>query len=291
MATTKDSPDLHLDFVEIVEPRLFMSTSYQNTYINSTPTGVIDVSNPGSGWFDCGSISAVRIPLTKEAFELMKGVPKTSRKYWELSRTAQITFNTSDLTPYVEALIMGQTLFNTMGSLLASSEQVASLMDDGSRRRKYIKLTKPVDPAFQQYDIVACASNTSASLKDSYNIAVVESLVASVVTLEGAGFPVDTVIGDTIAKIRSIEFIDALGTDTIRSALLFWDTMVSASTPRIQHCLYLPKLRNFAGGDMDMKDAAEPYDTGITLTAAAVNMTYGDGTSGYNFYKKWVLQY
>lgn len=291
MTTTKDSPDLHLDFVEIVAPRLFMSTSYKTTYLTSTPAAKIDVSNPGSGWLDCGTIKAARLPVSKEIFEHKMGIPKTSRKQWEIDRTFQVSFNTKDLTPYVQALIEGSTVYNVTGSLLASSEHVASLYTDGSRRRKYIKLTKTKDPALKQYDLVACASNTSASLKDSYNIAVVESHSASLITLEGAGFPIDPVAGDLVSKIRSVEFIDKLGSDTIRSALLFWDTLVSGGVSKLQHVLYIPKLRNYSGSDMDTKDAVEPYDMGVTLSAQAVSMTYGDGTTGYNFYKKWVLNY
>lgn len=291
MSTTKDAPNLHLDFVEIVEPRLFISSSYNTSYLTSTPAAKIDVSNPGSGWFDCGTIRAVRVPISKEVFEHMAGVPKTSRKQWEINRTAQISFNTKDLTPYVEALIMGSTIFNVTGSLLASSEHVASLFTDGSRRRKYFKIAKVVDPAFKQYDLVVCASNTSASLKDSYNVAVVESMTGSIVTLESSGFPTDPALGDLVSKVRTVEFIDNLGSDVVRSALLFWDTLVSGGTSKIQHVLYFPKLRNYSGGDYDMKDAAEPYDIGVTLSAQAVSMTYGDGSTGYNFYKKWVLNY
>jgi len=291
MTTTKDAPDLSLSFVEIVEPRLFMSTSYKSTYIDSTPSSVVDVLNPGAGWFDCGTIRAVRIPVSKEVFELKQGVPKTSRKQWETGRTAQITFNTHDLAPHVESLIMGQTLFNTMGSLAASAEHVASLLTDGSRRRKYVKLAKTVDPDWNEYDIIACASNTSASLKDSYNIGVVDSITASFLTLKDSGFPVDPVIGDLIAKIRAIEFIDSLGSDITRSALLFWDAQVVSSSPVIQYVLYFPKLKNYSGGDFDLKDGAEPYDSAVTLSAQSALMTFGDGTTGYNFFKKWVLQF
>ena len=291
MSTTKDAPNLHLDFVEIVEPRLFISSSYNTAYLTSTPAAKIDVSNPGSGWFDCGTIRSVRVPISKEVFEHQAGVPKTSRKQWEISRSAQISFNTKDLTPYVEALIMGSSIFNVTGSLIASSEHVASLFTDGSRRRKYFKIAKKKNPAFKQYDLVVCASNTSASLKDSYNVAVVESMTGSIITLEGAGFPADPALGDLVSKVRTVEFIDNLGSDVVRSALLFWDTLVSGGTSKLQHVLYFPKLRNYSGGDYDMKDAAEPYDIGVTLSAQAVSMTFGDGSTGYNFFKKWVLNY
>ena len=76
MSTTKDAPDLQLDFVEIVEPRLWISTSYKDTYVAADPTAVFDVDNPGSEWFDCGTIRAARLPVTKDVFEHMQGVPK-----------------------------------------------------------------------------------------------------------------------------------------------------------------------------------------------------------------------
>ncbi len=53
MATTKDAPDLQLDFVEIVEPRLWISSSIQTSYKTANPSAIFDIDNPGSGWFDC----------------------------------------------------------------------------------------------------------------------------------------------------------------------------------------------------------------------------------------------
>jgi len=296
MSTTKDAPDLQLDFVEIVEPRLWISSSYKDTYVAADPTAVFAVDNPGSGWFDCGTIRAARLPVTKDVFEHMQGVPKTSRKFWEVGRTAQITFNTADLSPYVEALLMGQTLYNTTAgsgtNVAASAANIGSLLADGTRRRKYIVTRDYMPtPALAEYDIVVCASNTNASLKDSYNIAVVESANATKVTLADSGFPVDPVLGDTFCHVKAVEFIDSMGSDQVRSALLFYDSVVSGGSVKIQYALYFPKIRNYAGGDFDLKDGAEPYDVGITFSSQAVNMTYGDGSTGYNFYKKWVLQF
>ncbi len=295
MATTKDAPSLALDFVEVVEPRLWMSTSYKNTYVSSIPAAVLDVSNPGTGWFDLGSIRAVKIPVTKDVFEFKQGVPRTSRKQWEIDRTSMITFNTADLTPYVEALIMGNVLYNTLGgghSRGAEGSHVASLFADGSRRRTIMETAStPSGEALGQYDMVVLGSPTAASLETSYNIAVVESWVASLLTLADAGFPIDPADNDVVQKVDAIEFIDSMGSDTVRSVMLFWDTLVSSGTIKLQHCLYLPKVRNYAGGDFDLKDAAEPYDVGITLSAQAVSMTFSNGSTGYNFYKKWVLQY
>ena len=119
MTTTKDSPNLQLDFVEIVSPRLWMSTTYKNTYVgNAAPAAALDVTAPLSEWYDCGSIMAAKVPVSKTVRENMRGIPQTSRKQWEVVRTAQITFNTADLTPYVEALINGQTLYNTLSGSL-----------------------------------------------------------------------------------------------------------------------------------------------------------------------------
>jgi len=287
MATTKDSPNLQLDFVEIVSPRLWISTSYKNTYVgNAAPVLALDVSNPLSNWYDCGSIQSARIPVTKEMRELKRGIPKTSRKFWETDRTAQITFNTSDLSPYVEALIMGQTIRNTLSG---NACKVGSLM---GAPRQSIGLSASPAPGFSEYDVVVCASPTSASLEDSFNLAVVESLSASLLTLEGAGFPIATVDEDTVQKVTRTAFIDRMGTDTIRSAMLFWDDKLDSSgNIKIQHAIYFPKVRNFSGGDLDFKDASEEYETSITLSAQAVEMTFDDGTLGYDFYKKWMLSY
>ena len=72
MATTKDSPTLQLDFVEIARPRLWMSTTYKNTYVgNAAPAAALNVSAPLTGWYDCGSIQGVRIPVAKEMYEYL----------------------------------------------------------------------------------------------------------------------------------------------------------------------------------------------------------------------------
>jgi len=285
MTTTKDSPNLQLDFVEIVAPRLWMSTTYKNTYVgNAAPAAALDVMAPLSGWYDCGTIKAAKLPVTKTMREIKRGIPQTSRKIWEIDRTAMLSFNTSDLTPYVEALIMGQTLrVTTIGSLW----QVSSLMAQSK-----IQAVLASTPTLAQYDVVVCASPKAASLETSFNLAVVESLSASLLTLEGSGFPIAMVHADRIQKVTRTAFIDRMGIQTIRSAMLFWDDIVDSSgSVQAQHCVYFPKVRNYTGGDFDFKSETEEYETGITLAAQAVSMTFDDGTTGYDFYKKWVLSY
>ena len=292
MATTKDSPSLQLDFVEIARPRLWMSTSYKNTYVgNAAPAAALDVSSPLTGWYDCGTIQGVRIPVTKEMYELKRGLPKTSRKLWEIDRSAQITFNTSDLSPYVEALIMGQTIRNT---LVGNACVAGSLV--GSSDRTKVGLDATPDPtSLVEYDFVVCASPTAASLETSFNLAVVEANTGafdSTLELEGAGFPVAIAQEDTIQKVSRTAFIDKMGTDTIRSAMLFWDVKLDGSgNKKIQQAMYFPKIRNFTGGDLDFKDGGEEYETSITLAAQAVEMTFDDASTGYDFYKKWMLAY
>jgi len=285
MTTTKDAPNLQLDFVEIVSPRLWMSTTYKNTYVgNTAPAAALNVLAPLSGWYDCGTITAAKLPITKTMREVKRGLPQTSRKMWEIDRTAQITFNTSDLSPYVEALIMGQTLRVTT---TGSSWQVASLM-----AQTKIQTVLASTPTLAQYDVVVCASPKLASLNVSFNLAVVESMVASLLTLEGGGFPVAMVHADRIKQVTRTAFIGRRGIQTIRSAMLFWDSMVDSSgNIKAQHCVYFPKIRNYTGGDFDFKSETEEYETGITLAAQAVLMTFDDGSSGYDFYKKWVLSY
>jgi len=287
MTTTKDSPNLQLDFVEIVSPRLWMSTTYKNDYIgNAAPATALNVMAPLSGWYDCGTILAAKVPLTKTMRELKKGTPQTSRKFWETDRTAQITFNTSDLSPYVEALIMGQTLRLNLSATITA--HVASPM-------ALSKATAILDgnpPAFAQHDVVVCASPKAASLETSFNMAMIESLTASLLTLEGAGFPIAMAPGDVVTKVKRTAFIDRMGVQTVRSVMLFWDTVInSAGNIKAQHCLYYPKVRNFTGGDMDFKTENEEYESSVTLAAQAVYMTFDDGSTGYDFLKKWMLSY
>jgi len=287
MTTTKDSPNLHLDFVEIVAPRLWISTVYKNTYVaNAAPAAALDVTQPLAGWYDCGSIKAVKVPVAKTVREYMRGIPQTSRKQWETTRTAQVTFNTSDLTPYVEALINGQTVYNT---LTGGKTNVGSLFGLG---HKSVLLASSA-AGLTQYDIVVCASPLGgAPLATNFNLAVVESLTASVLVLEGGGFPILTVAGDRVHRVSRVAFLDKMGTSTIRSAMLFWDDVVdSAGSVQVQHAMYFPKIQNFTGQDLDFKSETEEYESSITLAAQAVEMTFDDGTTGYDFYKKWILAY
>jgi len=286
MTTTKDSPNLQLDFVEIVSPRLWMSTTYKNTYVgNSAPAAALDVTAPLSDWYDCGSIMAAKVPVSKTVREHMRGIPQTSRKQWEVGRTAQITFNTADLTPYVEALINGQTLYNTMsGSLWKTSDNTLA------SGRTTVRLAST--PTLAQYDVVVIASPTNASMVDSFNLGVVESLTGSVAVLEGAGVPIAIVQGDRVQKTTRVALLDRMGTSTIRSAMLFWDDIVDSSgNVKTQHCMYFPRVQNFSGQDLDFKSETEEYESSLTLSAIATSMTFDDGTTGFDFYKKWVLAY
>lgn len=285
MTTTKDAPNLHLDFVEIVAPRLWMSSSYKNTYVgNVAPAAALDVMSPLSEWYDCGSIKAAKVPVSKTIRDYMRGQPQTSRKQWEITRSAQVTFNTSDLTPYVEALINGQTIFNTTSG---DGYHVGSIMGLG-----HAAAVLDGEPSFSEYDIVVCASPTAASRFTSFNLGVVESLSASLLTLEGYGFPISMAAGDIVQKVTRVAMMDRMGTNTVRSAMLFWDDVVDSSGDiQVQHCMYFPKLQNFSGQDLDFKSENEEYESSITLSAQATYMTFDDGSTGYDFYKKWVLAY
>jgi len=286
MTTTKDSPNLQLDFVEIVAPRLWISTTYKNTYVsNAAPALALDVSAPLSGWYDCGSIKAVKVPVAKTVREYMRGIPQTSRKQWETTRIAQITFNTSDLSPYVEALINGQTLFNTMATGHWHVSSIRAL-------DRKIAVVGGSATGWVESDLLVCASPGTASINVSFNLAVVESVSASILTLEGAGFPVSMVVTDNLRKVNRVAFKDVMGTNTVRSAMLFWDDVVDSSgNVQLQHAMYFPKIQNFTGQDLDFKSETEEYETSITLAAQAVEMTFDDGATGYDFYKKWLLAY
>lgn len=288
MTTTKDAPDLNLRFVEIVSPRLWMSTSYKNTYIGNTrPAAALDIDAPLSGWYDCGTLMAARVPVTKDVFEFKQGIPKTMRKMWEVDRTAQVTFNTANLNPYVEAFILGQTLYNTVNN--TASGKTASL---AGARGSCTLASYCASKGFAADQLVVCASPTNASSETSYNMAMIQSVSGKAMTLEDLGFPVKPLKADKIKRLSAVDFMDKMGVDTVRSAMLFWDTYIDSSgSKKLQHAIYFPKLRNFSGGDIDFKDSSEPYENSVTMTAQAISMTFADATTGYDFYKKWVLAY
>jgi hypothetical protein len=290
MATTKDAPNLQLDWVEIVSPRVWMTTSYNSDYVgNARPAAMLDVAAPLSGWYDMGSVKSVTVPVTKEVFEHKQGAPKTARKIFEIDRSAQIVFNTVDVAPWVEAFMLGKTVYNTLDGTVG--KRVASINAGDNARTHFGLASYCASTGWADYDLVVCASPTSASTEDSFNYAVVESTTTNKITLEGFGLPVTPVVGDRLDKVDAVDFIDQMGTDTVRSLILFWDTRTPDGVKELQHVLYYPKVRNFSGGDIDFKDQSEAYEMSVTMSAQAVNMTFADSTTGYDLYKKFILAY
>lgn len=290
MALTKDAPNINLQFVEVTNVRVWMTNGLNTDYIDSSPSGAFDVENPLSGWYDLGNVMAVRLPATKDIFDYSAGTPKTSRKQFEIGRTAQITFNLAELTPYAEAFITGQKIRNQLRTPDASSH-VASLY---TNKRTKVKLASTPVSGFDGGDMVVCGSPTVASLEDNLNITTisVSPIAGNIVEFSDFGFPQEMVVGDVVQKVDAIELIDKLGVVIVRSMIVFYD-IVAPNYPDsvIQYALYYPRVNSFAGGELDFKDGAQPYEMSSTMAAQATKMTYSDGDTGVGMYKKFILQY
>lgn len=89
MSYSYDQPELHSDYIFVSSPRIFIR-DYASSLLYSGQS-ILDVSSPLSGWSDVGLISNVGIPVTRNIVKLQLGLPKTTRKSFELLREAQVT--------------------------------------------------------------------------------------------------------------------------------------------------------------------------------------------------------
>lgn len=89
MSLSYEQPELHSDYIIVSSPRIFIQDyAAGNLYSGQQ---ILAVSTPLSGWADVGLISNVAIPVTRNIVKLQLGLPKTTRKSFELSREAQVT--------------------------------------------------------------------------------------------------------------------------------------------------------------------------------------------------------
>lgn len=89
MAYSYEQPEKYSDYIFVSSPRIFIRDyAAANLYSGQQ---LLAVSTPLSGWNDAGLISNVAIPVTRNIQKLQLGLPKTTRKSFELSREAQVT--------------------------------------------------------------------------------------------------------------------------------------------------------------------------------------------------------
>ena len=89
MAYSYEQPEKHSDYIIVSSPRIFIQDYVAgNLYSGQS---ILAVSSPLTGWTDVGLISNVAVPVTRNIVKLQLGLPKTTRKSFELSREAQVT--------------------------------------------------------------------------------------------------------------------------------------------------------------------------------------------------------
>jgi hypothetical protein len=125
MAFSYEQPTLHEDYIFVSSPRIFIRDYAAATVYSGQQ--LLAVSTPLSGWNDAGLISNVAIPVTRNIQKLQLGLPKTTRKSFELSREAQVTLTFHEM--HVNTL---QQLTGTTQKNVISGAPVVSQTNSGT---------------------------------------------------------------------------------------------------------------------------------------------------------------
>ena len=109
-----EQPTLHEDYIFVSSPRIFIR-DYSSSLLYSGQQ-ILQVSAPPTGWKDVGLISNIAIPVTRNIVKLALGLPKTTRKSFELSREAQVTLTFHEIFADTLSNLMGTTQKNVIGA-------------------------------------------------------------------------------------------------------------------------------------------------------------------------------
>jgi len=109
-----EQPTLHEDYIFVSSPRIFIR-DYAASVLYSGQQ-ILQVSSPLTGWKDVGLISNIAIPVTRNIVKLALGLPKTTRKSFELSREAQVTLTFHEMFADTLSQLMGTTQTNVIGA-------------------------------------------------------------------------------------------------------------------------------------------------------------------------------
>ena len=140
MSYSFDQPELHSDYIFVSSPRVFIR-DYASSIIYSGQS-ILAVSTPLSGWSDAGLISNVTIPVTRNITKLQLGLPKTTRKSFELSREATIALTYHEMHVDTLSKLIGVTNKNviSMGTIASQANAVnaVSTLSSGYDTNKFV---------------------------------------------------------------------------------------------------------------------------------------------------------
>jgi len=112
MAYSYEQPEKYSDYIFVSSPRIFIRDyAAANLYSGQQ---LLAVSTPLTGWTDVGLISNVAIPVTRNIQKLQLGLPKTTRKSFELSREAQVTLTFHEMHVNTIQQLTGATQKNVI---------------------------------------------------------------------------------------------------------------------------------------------------------------------------------
>lgn len=278
MPFTFEQPNISTAFVTVAAPRVFIANQGAVPDVTLS-TGDVPYVLPiaanviTDGWFDMGAIDTVTMPVTKDFVKYEAGATRTTRKQYERSRNAQITFNYKEMMPYVKAFCTGSSIYNTVATAAAVQLSAAT----------QTTLTTASTANFAVGDTIGVAP-TSGALTTTYNLCIVTSLTSTVLTVTGLqSAPGAT---DWIRQIARTEYNDPIGTITERTILMFFDYEVTAGKVS-QYLVWFPKVITSSAYAPDFKDTNDYMSSAVTFEAMSTTQTLDDATSKLVLYRAW----
>lgn len=279
MPFTFEQPNISTAFVTVAAPRVFIANqgavpdvvlaTGDVPYVLPIAAAVIT-----DGWFDMGAIDTVTMPVTKDFVKYEAGATRTTRKQYERSRSAQITFNYKEMMPYVKAFCTGSSIYNTVVT------QAATQLT-GTPTQTSIPVTSAT--GFAVGDTIGIAP-TSGGIPTSYNLCVITAVNGTTLTVSGLmSAPAAT---DYARKIARTEYNDPIGTITERTILMFFDYEVTAGKVS-QYLVWFPKVITSSAYAPDFKDTNDYMSAAVTFEAMSTTQTLDDATSKLVLYRAW----
>lgn len=279
MAFTFEQPNISTAFVTVAAPRVFIAN--QGAIPDLVPaTGDVPYILPiaanviTDGWFDMGAIDTVTMPVTKDFVKYEAGATRTTRKQYERSRSAQITFNYKEMMPYVKAFCTGSTIYNTIDSAHTATTISGTPANVNT-------LVVAAATGLEVGDTIAIDSGTITA---SYNICVITAINGTTLTVQGL-MKVPT-NGDSVQKIARTEYNDPIGTITERTIAMFFDYEVTAGKVS-QYLVWFPKVITSSAYAPDFKDTNDYMSAAVTFEAMSTTQTLDDSTSKLVLYRAW----
>jgi len=275
MPNTWEQPNISTAYIQVAAPRVFIANQGAEPDLAGDIPYVLPIASDvvTDGWFDLGAITGATIPVTKDFVKYEAGATRTTRKQYERSRTAQLTFTYQEMMPYVKAFCSGSTIFNTVtGSATTTT---------GSPTRTSFDVTSAAGLAVG--DTIGIAT-TSGAIPTSYNLCVITAISTNTLTVEGLMSAPSS--SDAVQQVTRTEYNDPLGVISERTIMMMFDYEVASGSFN-QFLVWFPKVVTMAAYAPDFKDANDYMSSAVTFEALTTEQVLDDTTTKTVLYRSW----